>query len=953
MNNNIYILHKEDRDNFIEEFNSFLDEHSEGFLLVLSTEDECSDEEGLAMFLAERLGECPDAVLATPKKLFQIPDRITGVMLNLNKISDVESNAGISGDTAVSGKGGRRFRLNKYLKYNYEADFLLSLMKAYPFLIQQSTEHIYYRQGEPGDGNYKQFHGIYDKSWYLDNIEHFLLPMLQREKPSFLVSCYTMYNLACRLDANQNNNNRHVLSDDETDHFMELIHEVLQYIDDDVIMNANRFPVYKRDYQFCRMLLRIKYNKTPEERPDSDFIRLSGELSDKQFGLSSEAADIALTPYHHTQGYGTDRLYILSNDVPVYSSYSLRCNIQLMDVTRCLSPCHMVTGGQAPCHIEIDGSFPDIYDMNKVEYYFTYNGKRYKPVFCERYSLTKYFGRSAYKRYPFHVSIPLEDVLPEKKDGTDSGISGNGADQEGALSIYGTIRCYMEYEGKAYNIAFDFKSHTSRLAAFPHNTYWHAGKWLLTPEHDTHISSYRDVETEVVTGICVEKYNWFRMAGHELGIGWELLTAPKLRMHHLRFLILRMAWVLTTPFFKRHRVWLFFDKIYKAGDSAEYMYKYATKIKKSKQLPLNLQNYRAILEKKVMPDRLYYLVDKDCPDYHRLRSEGYRVLRRGSFLHRLVFLNADVVLVTNSTVFAFNDYYLENSRYIRGIPDFDVVCLQHGLSVQKIALAQQRLRDNTKLYFLASKYELENLSHPVYDYVNYEALRLTGEIRHDALRITGIPRYDGLIDGDQKQIMISPTWRMQSASFVTKNEGVERDYNPEFKSTPYYKVYNGLINDSRLIAAAEEHGYRIKYVLHPIVSPQAEDFDKNPYVDIIPSTGDMSYEKMFCESSLMITDYSGIQFDFAYMRKPIIYYHPVELEAHYEEGSYHYDTMAFGEIVRKREELVNLIISYMEEGCHMKELYRMRADDFFEYDDRENCRRVYEDIIQYELEKKS
>ena len=135
------------------------------------------------------------------------------------------------------------------------------------------------------------------------------------------------------------------------------------------------------------------------------------------------------------------------------------------------------------------------------------------------------------------------------------------------------------------------------------------------------------------------------------------------------------------------------------------------------------------------------------------------------------------------------------------------------------------------------------------------------------------------------------------------------------------------------------------------MSPQVKDFDKNDYVDIIPAVGDMSYEKMFCESSLMVTDYSGIQFDFAYMRKPIVYYHPEELEAHYEEGSFHYDTMAFGEIVRKRDELVGLLIDYMKDGCQMKELYKMRADDFYAFDDRNNCRRIFDEIVTYMSER--
>ena len=48
------------------------------------------------------------------------------------------------------------------------------------------------------------------------------------------------------------------------------------------------------------------------------------------------------------------------------------------------------------------------------------------------------------------------------------------------------------------------------------------------------------------------------------------------QMHRLRFLLLRMAWVITSPYFKHKNIWMFFDKIYKGGDSSEYLYKYAS-----------------------------------------------------------------------------------------------------------------------------------------------------------------------------------------------------------------------------------------------------------------------------------------------------------------------------------------------------------------------------------------
>ena len=98
----------------------------------------------------------------------------------------------------------------------------------------------------------------------------------------------------------------------------------------------------------------------------------------------------------------------------------------------------------------------------------------------------------------------------------------------------------------------------------------------------------------------------------------------------------------------------------------------------------------------------------------------------------------------------------------------------------------------------------------------------------------------------------------------------------------------------------------------------------------------------------MVTDYSGVQFDFAYMRKPVVYYHPPKLPPHYEEGGFFYDTQGFGEICREHEELVDTLCGYMETECRLKPFYRDRQDDFFAFDDRESCRRIFENAQAYQ-----
>ncbi|MCD7815089.1 MAG: CDP-glycerol glycerophosphotransferase family protein [Lachnospiraceae bacterium] len=536
--------------------------------------------------------------------------------------------------------------------------------------------------------------------------------------------------------------------------------------------------------------------------------------------------------------------------------------------------------------LEIDGSNADFFRHTKVRLYARFGSETYTPVYNRRYSLTKYFGVSFYRTHTFHLSIPVDDPGSEagKKE----------AAKERLLNFY------LCPDGqKEYRMEFSYPSHTSRFANGYAYGYWRFGKYL---------AFHND------KGIHVRRSSPLVVLRKEVLLWKQIFTKGTGR----RYIPLKMLNFALRPWFSRQRIWLFMDKIYKGGDSSEYIYKYAAAQKDG--------------------IRKYYLLDKTSADYARLQKEGYRPLRRGSLWHRLIFLNANMVIASNSTVFAFNSYSTATSQYIRGDVHSVTACVQHGMSVQKIAVAQQRLRDNTKLYFCASKYEIENLSRPAYDYQGY-----------DALKLTGVPRYDGLKSRAEKILLISPTWRMNSALPPTKGESVARAYNPHFKDTSYYQVYNSLINDPRLLESARQYGYRIQYVLHPIISPQAKDFTKNESVEIIPSIGDMSYEKLFCEAALMVTDFSGVQFDFAYMRKPVVYLHHHDIPQHYDEGSFFYETMGFGEICHTNDELIDVLCDYMKNDCRMPDEYRRRADDFFAYSDNNNCERIYPLMLEYEM----
>ena len=378
---------------------------------------------------------------------------------------------------------------------------------------------------------------------------------------------------------------------------------------------------------------------------------------------------------------------------------------------------------------------------------------------------------------------------------------------------------------------------------------------------------------------------------------------------------IRKQYFATMDEYEGRSIWITFDKLYKAGDNGEYMYDY-------------ISSHDDSIE-------MYYLIKSDSPDYQRMLDKGDNLLVWGEDETLIKALHAEVIMDTHASLFAFLGFDPNAKFYLQDLFNPKTVCIQHGLTVQNIAQYQNRLKDNIQLYCCASKNEIDNLSRGIYGYINKEALALTG-----------LARYDGLKNKDQKQILISPSWRRNLAG--ASKMGTPRKHSEAFKESDYYKLYNALINDKTFIDVAKKTGYKIVYLLHPITSSQIDDFEKNDYVQIMQSTDGTSSEKILTESSLMVTDFSGIQFDFAYMKKPLLYYHPKELPSHFEESPfYSYDKHAFGPIISDYQILISELCDYMRNHCKMKKEYVDRVNEFFGYDDFNSCERIYKCITDY------
>ena len=126
------------------------------------------------------------------------------------------------------------------------------------------------------------------------------------------------------------------------------------------------------------------------------------------------------------------------------------------------------------------------------------------------------------------------------------------------------------------------------------------------------------------------------------------------------------------------------------------------------------------------------------------------------------------------------------------------------------------------------------------------------------------------------------------------------------------------------------------------------DFNGNNIFKIVKGYAD--YNKIFKEASLLVTDYSSVAFDFAYLNKPILYtqfdkdtFYKNHL---YTKGYFKFEKDGLGPVIYDYEKAVEEIIKYIENDCKIEKKYQERINKFYKYHDQNNCKRVYEEILK-------
>ena len=432
--------------------------------------------------------------------------------------------------------------------------------------------------------------------------------------------------------------------------------------------------------------------------------------------------------------------------------------------------------------------------------------------------------------------------------------------------------------------------------------------WITKP----YVIKYRN------KSITVEAYKGkLQTIGNELRV---LKGYLKIRpvSQAVKTIVLRCLYWISRVWLRNKNIYITADKLYYGGDQGQYIFEYY----------MNNPKYNV---------DAYYVINKNSSDYPALKKKyGKHVVEFESIRNRLLTLNAKVIIATHGNAYGYCSIGKKLAVQVKELCNADVVIAYHGCCTLNVENNLNRAANNQRKIYVSSPYDKYNLSKPAY--------YLTDEM----IEVTGLPRFDGLKSDDKRKILLSFTWR-NNASVRNTNMGNTRKYNPYFKETDYYEIYNRLINDEKLLETARKHGYTISFLLHPVLSAQKIDFVAQEGVEILEPTATVKYETILKQASLMVTDYSGVQFDFAYMKKPVLYYHNEKLPPQYAEDDENLTSkkIGFGEVCYEHEEIVDLLCKYIERECAMSEKYSKRVTEFFKYLDYDNCKRIADSIQKY------
>jgi len=347
-------------------------------------------------------------------------------------------------------------------------------------------------------------------------------------------------------------------------------------------------------------------------------------------------------------------------------------------------------------------------------------------------------------------------------------------------------------------------------------------------------------------------------------------------------------------------VWLISERGFEARDNAFFLFEYLQR------------NHPEINAK--------YIISFDNKDVMRFNDKT-KLVKFGSFKHYLYLCRSPYLISTHIMGFTpWKEFFITLDKKFNVFAKQKKIFLQHGITKDYLP-ALKNGNVHLDLFCCGARNEYEYVKE-IFDYPEH------------VVQYTGFCRYDNLLNARTKrQILVMPTWRM----YIGKNDFVE---------TEYYKQWSSFLTSKELGNILTSNNYQLVFYPHFEVQKHIKDFlnlDLADNVDI----ADFGYDvqTLLKESLLLITDYSSVYFDFAYMKKPVVLFQFDEIEFrthHYQKG--YFDEKSIGVKVYDKESLFAEIKNQIIIGMRQYDAHENFVKSFFEKKDKKNCERTFASI---------
>ena len=367
-----------------------------------------------------------------------------------------------------------------------------------------------------------------------------------------------------------------------------------------------------------------------------------------------------------------------------------------------------------------------------------------------------------------------------------------------------------------------------------------------------------------------------------------------------------------------HRnIWLIREKRTEARDNGYHLYKY-------------IRTEHPEIE-------VYYVITKDSADYKKVSQYG-KTVRASSFMHYIMWLAAKYSISSqqNGAVPDPTDVLFRLRALCR--KGQKVIFLKHGIQKDEQSHEFDYQKTGFSLVCCTTKRECDFIRR-TYGYPKSHTLIL-GLCRFDNLPLNGTP---------QKQILIMPTFRSWLTANNREKEATDAE-KEKFLQSSFYCAYSDILSNKEFLDRIGRRGYKIVFYMHYSLQSYVKCFEKYASdIVIIANRKDYDVQQLLIDSSILVTDFSSIFFDFAYMGKPEVFYQFDENEyrkKHYHKGYFDYREDGFGPVITASDELIEWINDCVDRDAQIESYYFERINSFFDFRDNHNCERTFNAIIE-------